>query len=336
MDTPFVPIGYVQSSLKNLDDCPKQGSDDGPLARIVLKPDYVPALQGLLPGREVEVLTWLHLAMRDKMTGRAQGNPENPVQGVFALRSPHRPNPIGLHRVRIVGLDTDKGVLEVLALEVVDGTPVLDIKPCLSRSGSGRDTICAVAWGPHVSAGEALQIQEAGERAWKRGLVSGCNGNISLRRGDAMIVTVSGCAKGRLQPGDLVAVDLASGQALGPGRASTEAVLHRTVYAAQPKARAVVHVHPPHMLALSLTKTGDGFLSLPLFEAEHWVKQMVRLPARKPGSEELAKQVGRASVGYPAMFMDNHGLVCWGRDVFEALALAEELESLARVACLAG
>lgn len=329
MNIRLTPIGHVRSALKRLDECPRQGGDDGPVVQIVIAPEYVCALQGLVPGLEVAVLTWLHLAQRDMLAGRAQGNPDNPLQGVFALRSPHRPNPIGLHRVRIVGLDQDKGVLDVFALEVLDGTVVLDIKPCQGKAGP-----LPVPWGPRISHGDALQLQEAGERAWQHGLTSGLCGNLSLRRGEMMIITISGSAKGRLRPGDLVAVDLASGSALGPGRASTEAALHRAVYAAQPKAQAVVHVHPPHLLALSLTQAGDDFLALPLFEARHWARQMVRLSAHKPGSEDLAKQVGRAALGYPALFMENHGLVCWGRDIFEALALAEELEGLARIACL--
>jgi L-fuculose-phosphate aldolase len=300
------------------------------LARIEIEPIYLPALQGLEIGREVVVLTWLHLAKRDQLTGRAQGNPDNPVQGVFALRSPHRPNPIGLHRVRIVGLDQERGVLDVYALEVLDKTAVLDIKPCL-----GKDMSRATPWGPRISSREALQLQEAGERAWQHGLANGGSGNLSLRQGEIMIITVSGSAKGRLRPGDLVAVELASGRALGPGLVSTEAAMHRAIYAAQPKAQAVVHVHPPHLLALSLTTARNDLLSLPLFEAQHWIKQLVRLPALKPGTEDLAQQVGLASVDYPALFMDNHGLVCWGREVFEALALAEELEGLAKVACLA-
>lgn len=331
MDYPLVPIGHVRSPFKSIEDCPKQGDENTPLARIEVEPAYLTALQGLETGREAVVLTWLHLAERDRLTGRAQGNPDNPLQGVFALRSPHRPNPIGLHQVRIVGLDRDKGILDVLSLEVLDGTPVLDIKPCL-----GEDGLRAVPWGLRISAREALQLQEAGERVWRRGLANGYNGNLSLRQGEAMIITVSDSAKGRLRPGDLVTVELASGRALGPGRASTEAALHRAVYAAQPKAQAVVHVHPPYLLALSLTTAREDMLSLPLFEAQHWAKQMVRLPVCKPGTEDLAKQVGRASVGYPALFMDNHGLVCWGRDVFEALSLAEELEGLARIMCLSG
>jgi L-fuculose-phosphate aldolase len=330
MDYFLVPIGYVRSALKNIADCPKQGDEHAPLARIEVEPTYLPALQGLEIGREVVVLTWLHLAKRDQLTGRAQGNPDNPVQGVFALRSPHRPNPIGLHRVRIMGFDQERGVLDVYALEVLDNTAVLDIKPCL-----GNDESRAAPWGPRISSREALQLREAGERAWQHGLANGYNGNLSLRQGEVMIITVSGSAKGRLRPGDLVAVDLASSLPLGPGLVSSEAALHRAVYAAQPKAQAVVHVHPPHLLALSLTTAKDDLLSLPLFEAQHWIKQMVRLPALKPGTEDLAQQVGLASVDYPALFMDNHGLVCWGRDVFNALSLAEELEGLAKMACLA-
>ncbi|WP_031388671.1 tRNA (N6-threonylcarbamoyladenosine(37)-N6)-methyltransferase TrmO [Desulfonatronum thiodismutans] len=326
----LAPVGVVRSSLKRLEDCPKQGRENGPTARIEVDAAFRGALDGLAPGAEILVFTWMHLAERDRLTARARGNPDNPLQGVFALRSPHRPNPIGLHQVRIVGLDAKQGNLDVFPLEAVEGTPVVDIKPVLAK-GRGEGTPYGLPWGPRISAREAGMIRETGNRAWQRGLMAGLNGNISLRQGDAMIITVSGSAKGRLRPGDLALVDLASGAATGPGRPSTEAALHRAVYASQSKAQAILHVHPPHLLALSLAKPGGDLLESTLFEADVWSRKMIRLPALQPGCEALAKQVGRAAMAYPALFMERHGLVCWGRDLDEALALAEELESLARI-----
>lgn len=326
-------VGLVRSPLKSLDDCPKQGRENGPAARIEIHPAFRGALDGLAPGAEILIFTWMHLAERDRLTARARGNPDNPLQGVFALRSPHRPNPIGLHQVRIIGLDAEQGTLDVFPLEAVEGTPVVDIKPVLARGG-GEGTPYGLPWGPRISAREAGMIRETGSRAWQRGLMAGLNGNISLRQGDAMIVTVSGSAKGRLRPGDLALVDLASGAAAGPGQPSTEAALHRAVYASQPKAQAILHVHPPHLLALSLARPDGDLLELPLYEADVWSRKMIRLPPLQPGCAPLAKQVGRAAMAYPALFMERHGLVCWGRNLDEALALAEELESLALIAVL--
>ena len=333
MDWHVVSIGQVRSPFKNLDDCPKQGTEDGPLAQILVVPEYREALDGLEPGAEILLFTWLHQAERDRLRARARGNPDNPLQGVFTLRSPHRPNPIGLHQVRVLSLDSGQGLLDVFPLEVVDGTPVLDLKPVLER-GRGEGTPYGLPWGPRISSREAGMIRDTGNRAWQRGLMAGLNGNISLRQGDSMIITVSGSAKGRLRPGDLALVSLESGRVTGAGQPSTEAALHRAVYASQVKAQAVLHVHPPHLLALSLGKPQGDLLDLALFEADVWTRKMIRLPPLQPGCEALARQVGRAAMAYPALFMERHGLVCWGRDLDEALALAEELESLARIEVL--
>ncbi|GAB6060622.1 tRNA (N6-threonylcarbamoyladenosine(37)-N6)-methyltransferase TrmO [Desulfonatronum parangueonense] len=337
MNITLTPIGFVHSPLKTLADCPKQGLDGGPAARIVVASEYASALDGLDPGMEVLIITWLHQARRDTLQARARNNPDNPLTGVFALRSPNRPNPVGLHQVRVIRVEPEKGSLEVFPLEALDGTPVVDIKPVLEKNRSdlpGQDTPYGTPWGPRISAREGQLIKGVGRQAWERGLMAGLNGNISIRQGDAMVVTVSGCAKGRLRPGDLARVHLASGNLLGPGQPSTEAALHRAVYAFQPKAHAILHVHPPYLLALSMIRTKGEMLDLPLFEADVWSRKMIRLPPLNPGCDELAKQVGRAAMAYPALFMEKHGLVCWGRDLNEALSLAEELESLARIVFL--
>ena len=123
------PIGHVRSPLVDPAHAPRQGDEGAPPARIVVDPALRPALTGLTTGADVLVLTWLHRARRDEITTRPRDDPDRPEQGVFATRSPHRPNPIGLHRVRIVAID-DAGIV-VDHLEAVDGTPVLDLKPVL-------------------------------------------------------------------------------------------------------------------------------------------------------------------------------------------------------------
>ena len=97
-------IGVVRSSLLTRADCPKQGGEGGVEAEIFVAPEYREGLDGLEPGRDVLLLTWLHRAERDVLKVHPRGNREAPLKGVFATRSPARPNPVGLHRVKILNL----------------------------------------------------------------------------------------------------------------------------------------------------------------------------------------------------------------------------------------
>ncbi len=124
------PIGFVRSSLKSLVECPKQGREGGAEARLEIDPAFAAALDGLVAGQEVLVLTWLDRGRRDLLKVHPRGNPDTPIRGVFATRSPDRPNPVGLHRVEVLEID-NKGLLRVRPLEALDGTPLIDIKPVL-------------------------------------------------------------------------------------------------------------------------------------------------------------------------------------------------------------
>lgn len=142
-----VPVGWVESPLTDPASAPKQGDEGAPEAWLVLEPAVVGALDGLRPGDEVIVLTWLHRARRDVLRVHPRDDPARPEQGVFATRSADRPNPVGLHVVTIVDIDVGgddrdrDGVagarLRVRDLEAVDGTPVVDVKPVL-HPGAGR------------------------------------------------------------------------------------------------------------------------------------------------------------------------------------------------------
>ena len=120
-------IGTVRSALKYIRDCPRQESEDAPGAWIEIEPQYLEALEGLNVGAEILVLTWLHSADRSILKVHPRGSPKNPIRGVFATRSPHRPNPIGLHKTRITAIDPPYRI-KVKSLEVIDDTPVVDIK----------------------------------------------------------------------------------------------------------------------------------------------------------------------------------------------------------------
>jgi tRNA-Thr(GGU) m(6)t(6)A37 methyltransferase TsaA len=123
-------IGKVHSSLKNLGDCPLQKSEGAPAAEIEIDKEYLDALTGLKTGSSILVLTWLHKGNRSTLTTRPRNNPNAKMTGVFATRSPDRPNPIGLHEAKVVSIDED-GKIRLSQLEVVDGTPVIDIKIAL-------------------------------------------------------------------------------------------------------------------------------------------------------------------------------------------------------------
>lgn len=107
----------------------KQGDEGAPEATLVFDPAVRDGLRGVQPGTEMFVLTWLDRADRDVLTVHPRGDTSRPATGVFATRSPGRPNPIGLHRVEVVAVEGVR--LLVRNLEAVDGTPILDLKPVL-------------------------------------------------------------------------------------------------------------------------------------------------------------------------------------------------------------
>jgi len=126
------PIGFVRSELRDRHDAPRQGSDGAPNAWIEIDPSLLPALQGITKDDQIILITYLHESHRDVLKVHPRGDKNNPLRGVFATRSPDRPNPLGLHRVKV--LEIDGCQLLVGPLEAIDGTPIVDIKPVLVES----------------------------------------------------------------------------------------------------------------------------------------------------------------------------------------------------------
>lgn len=123
------PVGFIESVLKNRREAPKQGNEGAPDAWIRIVASVARALKGIAPGQEVYVVTWLHEARRDVLRVHPRSDKNRPLTGVFATRSPDRPNPLGLHRVRVLEMAGNR--IKVGPLEAIDGTPVVDIKPVL-------------------------------------------------------------------------------------------------------------------------------------------------------------------------------------------------------------
>jgi tRNA-Thr(GGU) m(6)t(6)A37 methyltransferase TsaA len=129
-------IGHVESSLTDPRLAPKQGTEGAPDAWLVFRPEMLEALADLSVGDDVIVLTWLDRADRRTLRVHPRDDPARALTGVFSTRSADRPNPIGLHRVRIVASD-DGLRFRVGGIEAVHGTPILDVKPVLDRAPDG-------------------------------------------------------------------------------------------------------------------------------------------------------------------------------------------------------
>jgi tRNA-Thr(GGU) m(6)t(6)A37 methyltransferase TsaA len=121
------PIGFVESPLTDRAAAPKQGSEGAPEAWLVFEPDFLDALDGVIVGARVVVLTWLDRADRTVLQVHPRDDLSRPLTGVFATRSSDRPNPIGLHPVDVLEIDGRR--VRVSALEAIDGTPIVDVKP---------------------------------------------------------------------------------------------------------------------------------------------------------------------------------------------------------------
>ena len=123
------PIGVVRSPLKEREEAPNQGGEGAPDAFIELMPAVEEGLEGIQVGDKLIVITWLHESSRDVLKTHPRGDTSVPLTGVFATRSPDRPNPLGLHPVTVLEIDGRR--LKVGPLEAIDGTPVVDLKPML-------------------------------------------------------------------------------------------------------------------------------------------------------------------------------------------------------------
>jgi tRNA-Thr(GGU) m(6)t(6)A37 methyltransferase TsaA len=135
--TPYTlkPIGFVRSALKNRSFAPMQGFEGAPEAWLELDQEFADGLDGMSAGEAVVLVTWFHESRRDVLKLHPRDDPSLPIAGVFATRSPDRPNPLGLHRVTILEIAGTR--LRVSPLEAIDGTPVVDIKPVLPESADG-------------------------------------------------------------------------------------------------------------------------------------------------------------------------------------------------------
>jgi tRNA-Thr(GGU) m(6)t(6)A37 methyltransferase TsaA len=123
---PLAVVGTIRSPLLTIGDAPRQGDEGAPDAWLEIAAPFAGAIQGLRPGDAIVLITWLDRADRTVLATHPRNDPALPLTGVFATRSPDRPNPLGLHHVTIRAIDGAR--LRVGPLEAIDGTPVVDVK----------------------------------------------------------------------------------------------------------------------------------------------------------------------------------------------------------------
>jgi tRNA-Thr(GGU) m(6)t(6)A37 methyltransferase TsaA len=126
-------IGYIRSTLRELAEAPRQGSEGAPDAWLDVKREFARALSRIAPGDELIVITWLHRADRHVLETHPRNDPRAPLTGVFLTRSPDRPNPLGLHRVTVREIADTR--LRIGPIEAIDGSPVVDIKAVIDADG---------------------------------------------------------------------------------------------------------------------------------------------------------------------------------------------------------
>jgi tRNA-Thr(GGU) m(6)t(6)A37 methyltransferase TsaA len=127
-------IGTIHSELKKIEDCPLQENENAPDASIMIFKEFIEGIKDISVGSEIMLLTWLHKADRSVIRCIPRREYESPLIGVFSTRSPDRPNPIGIHTVKVLSV-SDTGVIKVSGLEALNQTPLIDIKPVLNKRG---------------------------------------------------------------------------------------------------------------------------------------------------------------------------------------------------------
>ncbi len=167
-----------------------------------------------------------------------------------------------------------------------------------------------------------------------RGLVHGRGGNVSLRQGDIVHISPRGAALDALIPAAFVPVHLGTGEPLAAGTPSSELPMHLACYRARPEARAVIHCHPAH--AIAVASLGEELPALtPDFLVYMAATRLPTVPYMRPGSEMLARAVEQALARAPVVLLGNHGLIAVGESVEQALTRVLLAEETARIYLLA-
>jgi ribulose-5-phosphate 4-epimerase/fuculose-1-phosphate aldolase len=173
---------------------------------------------------------------------------------------------------------------------------------------------------------------EAADSFYRRGYAFGSTGNLSVRVEDQVWITPTGASLKGLAPGQLARLDL-QGVSHNENRPSKEFPFHLAIYKERREAQAIVHLHSIHTVALSCLELFDPDNPIPPLTPYYFMRvaPLAVLPYFRPGSLKLAEAVERAAPSHNCMLLRNHGLICAGSSMSEAVDRAEELEQTARL-----
>ncbi len=127
-------IGVLHGDITSRDDAPKNFDESERIGTLEIHPQFQDGLDGIAPGQTIVVLFWLHKSDRDKLKVYPRGDRSRGLRGVFSTRSPMRPNPIAISELSVLAIDGNR--LQVSGLDILDGTPIVDIKKKISRRAS--------------------------------------------------------------------------------------------------------------------------------------------------------------------------------------------------------
>jgi len=167
---------------------------------------------------------------------------------------------------------------------------------------------------------------------YRRGYAFGSTGNLSVRVGQEVWITPTGGSLSSLKPAQLARVDL-EGVSRNENRPSKEFPFHLAVYRQRAEAQAIVHLHSTYAVALSCLESFDATEPVPPLTPYYFMRvaPLAVLPYFRPGSEGLAEAVEAAAAAHHCMLLRNHGLICSGSTLTEAVDRTEELEQTARL-----
>jgi L-fuculose-phosphate aldolase len=178
------------------------------------------------------------------------------------------------------------------------------------------------------------RICDMGRRLWQRDYTDGNGGNITVRVGDNLaLCTPTLICKGFMKPEDMCLVDLDANQLAGTRVRTSEAKTHFGIMKRQPAAKSCVHAHPPHATAFAIANVNIPSCLIP--EAEVFLGKIGVAKYQTPGTPANADEVGEVGKIHQAVLMQNHGVICWGKDVEDAYWKMENIDSYCRTVWIA-
>lgn len=204
------------------------------------------------------------------------------------------------------------------------------------KAGSDPKTPAEIEKFFHSPAIEELKRRmcDIGRRLWMKDYTDGNGGNITIRVGDNLaLCTPTLICKGFMNPEDMCLVDLDGKQLAGTRKRTSEALTHFGIMKRQPAAKSCVHAHPPHATAFAIANAQIPSCLIP--EAEVFLGKIGVAEYKTPGTPENADEVGRVGVDHQAVLMQNHGVICWGKDVEDAYWKMENIDAYCRTVAIA-